>query len=83
MTLAVQLGHQAGAWVIAVAATRERLDRIAGLGADELIDCQAEDVVQRMKVLTDGRGVDLVLDMAGGDPLFDACALRRDCCSFP
>jgi NADPH2:quinone reductase len=73
---AVQLAHQADAKVIAVAATPERLKRIAALGADHLIDYQAEDVVERVKALTNGRGVDLVLDMAGGDPLFGACAFK-------
>ncbi|WP_439029070.1 quinone oxidoreductase family protein [Gordonia terrae] len=73
---AVQLAHQAGARVIAVAATSERLNRIAELGADHLIDYEAEDVVERVKALTNGRGADLVLDMAGGDPLFGACAFK-------
>lgn len=73
---AVQLAHQAGAKVIAVAATPERLARIAALGADYLIDYQTEDVIERVKALTNGRGVDLVLDMAGGDPLFGTCAFR-------
>jgi NADPH2:quinone reductase len=62
--------------VIAVAATPERLKRIASFGADYLIDYQAEDVVERVKALTNGRGVDLVLDMAGGDLLFAACAFK-------
>lgn len=73
---AVQLAHQAGATVIAVAATQERLIRIATLGADHLIDYQTEDVIERVKALTNGRGADLVLDMAGGDPLFGACAFK-------
>lgn len=73
---AVQLAHQVGAKVIAVAATPERLNRIATFGADYLIDYQTEDVVERVKALTAGRGVDLVLDMVGGDPLFDACAFK-------
>lgn len=73
---AVQLAHQVGATVIAVAATPERLNRIAALGADHLIDYQTEDVLERVKALTNGRGVDLVLDMAGGDPLLGACAFK-------
>ena len=73
---AVQLAHRAGARVIAVAATLERLERIAALGADDLIDYQAEDVIEQVNALTDGRGVDLVLDMAGGNPLFSACAFK-------
>ncbi len=73
---AVQLAHQAGARVIAVAATSERLNRMVALGADHLIDYQVEDVVEQVKALTNGRGVDLVLDMAGGDPLFGACAFK-------
>jgi NADPH:quinone reductase-like Zn-dependent oxidoreductase len=73
---AVQLAHQAGARVIAVAATPERLKRIAALGADYLIDYQKEDVVKRVTELTDGRGVDLVLDMVGGNPLFETCTFK-------
>jgi NADPH2:quinone reductase len=33
-------------------------------------------VVKRVKALTNGRGVDLVLDMAGGNPLFGVCAFK-------
>ena len=73
---AVQLAHRASAKVIAVASTPERLKSIATLGADYLIDYQTEHVIERVKALTDGRGVDLVLDMAGGNPLFGACAFK-------
>jgi NADPH2:quinone reductase len=73
---AVQLARQAGATVIAVAATAERCQRLRQLGATHAIDYQAEDVVARTRDLTDGRGVDLVLDMAGGRPLLDLCAFR-------
>lgn len=73
---AVQLAHRTGAKVIAVAATPERLEHIAALGADYLIDYQVEDVVERVQALTGGRGVDLVLDIAGSNPLFGACAFK-------
>ncbi|MEO9339152.1 zinc-binding dehydrogenase [Mesorhizobium sp. SB112] len=73
---AVQLAHRAGAQVIAVAATPERLRKIADFGADHGIDYKSEDVVARVQEITGGRGVDLVLDMAGGNPIFDACARR-------
>jgi NADPH2:quinone reductase len=65
-----------GFMVIAVASMPERLARIAALGADHLIDYQTEDVIERVKALTNGRGGDLVLDMVGGDPLFGACAFK-------
>lgn len=72
---AAQLPRRPGAKVIAVAATPERLERIGALGADYhyLIDYRVEDVVGRVQTLTDGRGVNLVLDMAGSGPLFGVC----------
>ncbi|WP_044182107.1 quinone oxidoreductase family protein [Hyalangium minutum] len=73
---AVQLAHRAGATVIAVAATAERLLRVSELGATHVIDYRNEDVVARARELTDGRGVDLVLDVAGGAPLLGACAFK-------
>ncbi len=39
----------------------------AKAGADELINYQDEDVRERLKTLTKGQGVDVVIDPVGGD----------------
>jgi NADPH2:quinone reductase len=69
-TAAVQLAANAGAEIFATASTGEKLDLAADLGADHGInytETAFEDEVDR---LTDGEGVDLVLDGVGGD-VFD------------
>lgn len=63
---AVQLARRAGARVIVTASSTERLERLAGFGADEGIDYRSEDIGDRVLALTDGQGCDLVLDLAGG-----------------
>lgn len=73
---AVVLAARAGAKVIAVAAAQPRVDTTIRLGAHYGIDYRSEDVVARTLDITQGRGVDLVLDMAGGEPLLGACADR-------
>ena len=62
---AVQLGHQGGARVTAVAAGPERQDGLAELGADEVVD----------ELTPEGEPVDVVLESAGGASL--AAALQR------
>ncbi|WP_434136771.1 zinc-binding alcohol dehydrogenase family protein (plasmid) [Pseudomonas luteola] len=62
---AVQLAHQAGATVIAVASGADRATRLVGLGASSVIDPGTEAVVDVAHNLTDGRGADLVIDPVG------------------
>lgn len=62
---AIQLARQAGATVIAVAGGRERQARLTALGAAHVIDRFEQDVVGEARRLTDGRGVDLVIDPVG------------------
>jgi NADPH:quinone reductase len=62
---AVQLAHQAGAKVIAVASGRERQARLGLLGASHVIDRQETDVTDAVLRLTGGRGADLVVDPVG------------------
>ncbi|WP_462383552.1 quinone oxidoreductase family protein [Pseudomonas sp. Marseille-QA0892] len=62
---AVQLAHQAGATVIAVASGADRAERLIGLGASNVIDRTTESVVDVVRDLTDGRGADLVIDPVG------------------
>jgi NADPH:quinone reductase-like Zn-dependent oxidoreductase len=62
---AIQLAHQAGATVIAVAGGRERQTRLTELGATHVIDRFEQDVVGEVRRLTDGKGADLVIDPVG------------------
>ncbi len=63
---AVQLAHRAGAKVIATASTLSRLAKLRDFGATHGIDYRDEDIAQRALSLTDGKGVDMVIDLAGG-----------------
>ncbi|AWH93094.1 NADPH:quinone oxidoreductase family protein [Dietzia lutea] len=64
---AVELGRASGARVIAVAGGSEKAAVCRELGAHEVIDHTTENVVERVKTLTDGRGADVILDTVGGD----------------
>jgi NADPH2:quinone reductase len=70
-TAAVQLGKAAGARVIGTAGGPDKCAVVRGLGVDEVIDYRSEDIVTRVKELTDGRGADVIYDPVGGD-VFDA-----------
>ncbi|MDZ5452155.1 zinc-binding alcohol dehydrogenase family protein [Labrys sp. ZIDIC5] len=62
---AIQLAHLAGATVLATVSGLERAERLIGLGLDHAIDHHSADVVDTIMRLTQGRGVDLVLDPVG------------------
>lgn len=65
-TTAIQLAVAFGARVIATAGSREKCAACEKLGA-EAINYRDSDFVAAVKELTDGRGVDVILDMVGGD----------------
>jgi NADPH2:quinone reductase len=69
---AIQLATQAGATVIATASKDEKLERLKPLGLDHGINYASESFVDRVRELTDGRGVDVVLDSIGGKNLVDS-----------
>lgn len=71
---AVELGKLMGAHVIAAASSAQKLALCREVGADECIDYQREDLKERVKQLTGGRGVDVVYDPVGGH--FTEAALR-------
>ncbi|RYZ71704.1 MAG: NADPH:quinone oxidoreductase family protein [Lysobacteraceae bacterium] len=71
---AVEIGKLLGLRVIAAASSPEKLAAARALGADETIDYSREDLRERIKALTGGRGVDIVYDPVGGD--FTEPALR-------
>ncbi|MEW9032791.1 MAG: NADPH:quinone oxidoreductase family protein, partial [Planifilum fimeticola] len=75
---AIQLGLAAGARVIATAGGPEKVQLCKQMGAEAAIDYRAEDFVQAVKELTNGRGADVIFDPVGGD-VFDR---SRKCIAF-
>src|SRR5512139_2120068 len=65
-TTAVELAKQMGATVIAAASTPAKLEVARKLGADHLIDYSTQDLRERIKDITGGKGVDVVYDAVGG-----------------
>ncbi|WP_373524511.1 zinc-binding dehydrogenase [Aquiflexum sp.] len=62
----VELGKVMGATVIAAASSAEKLAVCKEKGADFLINYEEEDVKEKIKELTEGKGVDVILDVVGG-----------------
>ena len=66
-TMAIQLAKAFGVTVISTAGSDAKCDAIRALGADLAINYKTQDFVEEVKGFTDGRGVDVVLDMVSGD----------------
>ncbi|MGR8929253.1 MAG: NAD(P)H-quinone oxidoreductase [Gammaproteobacteria bacterium] len=66
-TAAIQLAKAMGSTVYATAGSNEKCGRCLELGADAAINYRERDFVECVKELSDGKGVDVVLDMVGGD----------------
>jgi putative PIG3 family NAD(P)H quinone oxidoreductase len=66
-TTAIQLARARGSRVFATAGSPEKCDACERLGAERAIDYRREDFGAVVRELTAGRGVDVVLDMVGGD----------------
>jgi NADPH:quinone reductase len=64
---AIQMAKAFGATVFATAGSAEKCAACVNLGADRAIDYLGEDFVEVIKVETAGKGVDVILDMVGGD----------------
>jgi NADPH:quinone reductase len=64
---AVELGALLGARVIAAASSEDKLAFCRAHGAGDGIDYSREDLKDRIKALTSGKGVDVVYDPVGGD----------------
>lgn len=65
-TTAIQLAKAFGATVIATAGTDDKCDACIKLGADHAINYRNEVFEERTKEITNGKGVDVILDMVGG-----------------
>ena len=64
---AIQLAKQFGATVYTTVGSSEKADACRRAGADRVINYHEEDFVDVLKQATDGNGVDVILDMVGGD----------------
>lgn len=75
----IEIAKARGATVIAAASSADKLAVCRERGADITIDYQAEDLRERLKAQTSGRGVDVVVDPVGGrftEPALRAMAWR-------
>jgi NADPH:quinone reductase len=78
-TMAIQLAKAFGSKVIVTVGSQEKADACTRLGADHAINYKTEDFVAKVKDLTDGQGVNVILDMVGGDYIernYDAAAVE-------
>jgi NADPH2:quinone reductase len=78
-TTAIQLAHARGARVFATARSAEKCAACERLGAERAVNYRDADFVAEIRALTGGRGVDVVLDMVGGEYFarnIDALALE-------
>ena len=66
-TTAIQLAKAFGARVLATAGSADKCKACLDLGADQAINYRTEDFVAAVKEATGGKGVDVTLDMVGGD----------------
>lgn len=66
-TTAIQLAKALGSRVFVTVGGAEKMQPCLDLGAERAIDYREEDFVQAVKELTRNRGVDVILDMVGGD----------------
>lgn len=64
---AIGIARHVGAPSIALVRGAEKAQRLRAFGADDVIDTTSENIVQRVKDLTAGRGVDLIFDTVGGE----------------
>jgi len=68
-TTAIQLAKARGARVFATAGSEEKCRVCEALGAEAAIQYRETDFTERIQTLTEGKGVDLILDIVGGDYL--------------
>jgi NADPH2:quinone reductase len=66
-TVAIMLAKAFGARVFATAGSAEKCAACVKIGADLAINYKTEDFVAKVKAATNDRGVDVILDMVGGD----------------
>jgi NADPH2:quinone reductase len=76
---AIQIAKAIGAKVIAAASSQEKCTLCKDLGADAVINYSHENLRDQIKILTDGKGPDVIYDPVGGEiaePAFRSIAWR-------
>ncbi len=71
-SMAVQMAKLAGARVMATVGSDDKIPKAVILGADAVINHTKEKVSERAKLLTEGRGVDVVIEHIGPE-VWDTC----------
>src|SRR3954453_9843597 len=77
-TMAIQLAKSCGSKVIVTVGSKEKAEACLKLGADRAINYKAEDFVAEVRTATSGAGVEVILDMVGGEYIernYDAAAI--------
>lgn len=77
-TMAIQLAKAFGAKVIVTVGSQDKADACLKLGADHVINYKTADFVAATREITGGTGVNLILDMVGGEYIeknYDAAAI--------
>jgi NADPH2:quinone reductase len=77
-TMAIMMAKSLGSKVIVTVGSKDKADACTKLGADHAINYKTEDFVEATKKLTGGAGVNVILDMVGGDYIernYEAAAL--------
>ena len=77
-TMAIQLAKAFGANVIVTVGSKDKTDACVKLGADHAINYKTQDFVAEVKSATGGKGVEVILDMVGGEYVernYDAAAV--------
>jgi NADPH2:quinone reductase len=64
---AIQLAKAFGAYVLTTVGSDEKCEAARALGADVAINYRTQDFAKVIKTETDGHGVDVILDIVGGD----------------
>jgi NADPH:quinone reductase len=70
--IAIQIAKQAGATVFTTISSPEKAEFARSIGADECINYQEENFAIKVLELTDGKGVDVVFDVVGGQVFADS-----------
>ncbi len=77
-TTAIQLARRHGARVFATAGTPAKCAACEALGAEKAVEYRSNDFVKELKEATQGAGIDVILDMVGGDYTPRNIALLRE-----
>ncbi len=70
--MAVQMAKLAGSRVITTVGSEEKIPKAVILGADAVINHAKENIAERVRLLTEGRGVDVVIEHIGTE-VWDTC----------